>query len=70
MYADDSQIFAFYYDANELIAKLSSDLAQLRKWLIEADFNCTPLNQNVCSLVPSVIRVGQLTVVVNNQPVS
>ena len=70
MYADDSQIFAFSYDANELIAKLSSDVAQLRKWLIEADFNCTPLNHNVCSLVPSVIRIGQLTVVVNNQPVS
>ena len=35
MYADDSQIFVFSYDVNELIVKLSSDLAQLRKWLIE-----------------------------------
>ena len=34
MYADDTQIFASSHDANELIVKLNSDFAQVRKWLI------------------------------------
>ena len=35
MYADNTQIFASSPDANKLIVKLNSDLAQVRKWLIK-----------------------------------
>lgn len=35
MYADDTQIFASSYNANELILKLNSDLAQVLKRLIK-----------------------------------
>ena len=33
MYADDTQIFSFSYDANELVVKLNSDLANIFNWL-------------------------------------
>lgn len=36
MYADDTQIFASSYNANELILKLNSDLAEVLKRLIKS----------------------------------
>ena len=48
MYVDDTQTFAFSHDENELIVKLNSDLAQVRKW-------CIRLNQDSCLLGPPTI---------------
>ena len=40
MYADDTQIFASSYHANELIVKLNSVLIQVRKWFMKnSSFN-------------------------------
>ena len=35
MFADDTQIFSFSNDANELVVKLKSNLAHVFNWLIE-----------------------------------
>ena len=44
MYADDTQIFASYYDANDLIVKLNPDHAHVRNWLIENKLQMRPSN--------------------------
>jgi len=42
MYADDTQIFSYSYDANELVIKLNSDLVQVRNWLVEDKLQMHP----------------------------
>ena len=42
MYADDTQIFSSSYNANELVIKLNSDLANVRDWLIENKLQMHP----------------------------
>ena len=48
MCVDNTQIFASSHDENELIVKLNSDLAQVRKL-------CIRLNQDSCLLGPPTI---------------
>ena len=42
MYADDTQIFVSSHNANELIVKLNSDVAQVGKWLIKNKLQMHP----------------------------
>ena len=74
MCADDTQIVASsHYDANELIVKLNSDLAQVRKWLIKNKLQLHPSQSKVLFIGSSYNRnnkIREQPVVVNNQPIS
>ena len=73
MYADDTQIFSSSYDANELVIKLNSDLANVRDWLIENKLQMHPSKSKLMFIGSSYNLNNKNTeqpVVVNNTPVS
>ena len=73
MYEDDTQIFSPSYDANELVIKLNSDLAHVRKWLIENKLQLHPSKSKLMFIGSSYNSNNKNTkqpVVVNNIPVS
>ena len=72
MYADDTQIFSSSYDANELVIKLNSDIANVRNWLIENKL-LHPSKSKLMFIGSSYNLNNKNTeqpVVVNNTPVS
>ena len=73
MCVDDTQIFASFHDANELIVKLNSDLAQVRKWLIKNKLQMYPSKSRLLFIESSYnlnYNITEQPVVVNDQPIS
>ena len=73
MYADDTQIFSYSYDANELVTKLNSHLAHVRNWLIESKLHMHPSKSKLMFIRSSYNLNNKNTeqpVVVNNLPIS
>ena len=72
MYAHDTQIFSSSYDANELVVKLNSDLAQVHNWRIKNKLQMHSSKSKLMFIGSSYIlnnRNTEQTVVVNNIPV-
>jgi len=73
MYADDTQIFSSSYDANQLVIKLNSDLANVRNWLKENKLQMHPSKSKFMCIGSSHNLNNKNTeqpVVVNSTPVS
>ena len=73
MYADNTQMFSSSYDANELVVKLNSDLADVGNWLIENKLQMQPSKSKlmfICSSYNLNNKNTEQPVVVNNIPVS
>ena len=73
MFADDTQIFSFSYDANELVVKLNSDLAHVFNWLIENKLQLYPSKSKLLfidSLYNLNDKITKQPGVVNNIPAS
>ena len=73
MYADDTQIFSFSNDANELVVRLNSDLAHVCDWLKE---NRLQMHPSKCKMmfIGSPYNLNNITcdepVVANAKPIS
>ena len=73
MCVDNTQIFASFHDANELIVKLNSDLAQVRKWLIKNKLQVYPSKSRLLFIGSSYnlnCNITEQPVVVNDQLIS
>ena len=57
MYADDTQIFSSFYDANELVVSLNSDLAMSVTGLKKIGCRCIHQNVKLCLLAPHIILI-------------
>ena len=70
MYADDIQVFAYPYDANELIVKLNSDLVKYESaWLINNQLQIHPSKSKVLFIGSSFNlnnMISEQPLVINN----